>query len=155
MNLYDFLDAFNLIDRIEGAISSLVNADWAKARQGPPVIGFATEIARTVVGANSWTFYIPRESGWAGGDVEALLRRYGVVVWGRRVTGKYSIMSVKERQANWAEYLILRQAIPLAGRLFNPANAVYARKHAPGDRPPAWADRKEDGLLDRLGDWLP
>ncbi len=156
MELDDFLDAFNWIDRIQGFAASLVHADWKKAAAGPPVVGLASELVQGVTGVTSWTFHIPRDSGWTGGDVESLLRHYAIIIWGRRMTGKHYILSVKTRQANWAEYLILRRGIPLDGSLFNPANAQYAMKYAPGDQPPAWADRDRTrrGFFDRLSDLL-
>ena len=156
MELDDFLDAFNWIDRIEGFASSIVHADWRKASAGPPVLGFAAEFVRSAAGAASWTFRIPRDSGWAGGDVERLLNHYAIPIWGRRVTGQHFILSVPSRQANWAEYLILRRGMTLDGRLFNPDNARYAKKYAPGDQPPAWADRGREprDVVDRLSDLL-
>lgn len=156
MELDDFLDAFNWIDRIQGFAASLIHADWKKAVTGAPVIGLASELVRGATGASSWTFHVPRDSGWTGGDVESLLGHYAIVVWGRRITGRHYILSVKSRQANWAEYLILRRGIPLDGSLFNPANAQYAKKYAPGDRPPAWADRDHGhgGPIDKLAAWL-
>lgn len=155
MNIVDLLDAFNWMDRIEGAVSSLLHADWKGAsKQG--VGGIPAEFLRTVTGANAWTFYIPRDSGWCGSQAEALLRHYGVRLWGRRVTSQHSILSVEERQANWAEYLLLRRGVPLDGRLFNQENQRYAIKYAPGDQPPAWADRGREPrtIVDRLEDLL-
>lgn len=156
MSLDDFLDTFNLIDRIEGWVSSVVHADWKSAAKTPLGLGFAVELTRSVVGAGAWTFEVPRDSGWTGADVESLLLHYGIIAWGRRVTGQNFVLSVKERQANWAEYLILRRGIPLDSPLFNPDNAQYTKKYAPGDRPPAWADRGSavSGTVDKLSEWL-
>jgi hypothetical protein len=155
MNIVDLLDAFNWMDRIEGAVSSLIHADWKGARKHGAV-GIPVEFLRTVTGANAWAFHIPRSSGWYGSEAEALLKHYGVRLWGRRVTSQHSIISVEERQANWAEYLLLRRGIPLEGRLFNPDNQRYAQKYAPGDQPPAWVDRGREprNVVDRLGDLL-
>lgn len=157
MKLDDFLDAFNLIDRVEGLISSVIHADWrgATRRSGP--LGLVTEVGRTAFGANSWTFRVPLESDWSGSEIERFLKHYGIIIWGRRITGSHAIFSVKGRQAVWAEYLLLRRGIPLAGRLCDPNNLLYAQQHAPGDQPPAWADRKADrkSAADKLLDWLP
>ena len=156
MKIDDFLDAFNLIDRIEGFVSSIAHLDKKRAAAGPPVVGFAAEIARSAVGAGSWSFNLRRESGFTGGDAERLLNHYAIPIWGRRVTGDHYILSVPIRQANWAEYLILRRGMVLDGRLFNPDNQRYAQKYAPGDQPPAWADRGRERrtVVDRLGDLL-
>ncbi len=156
MSLDDFLDTFNWIDRLEGVFSSFIHANWKGAAKGPAGVGLVAEAARTAVGAGSWTFRIRRDAGWSGADVEALLRHYGIVAWGRRVTGEHFILSVKERQANWAEYLIMRRGMCLDGSLYNPDNARYAQRYAPGDRPPAWADQSGErrDAVGRLIDWL-
>ncbi len=157
MKLDDFLDAFNLIDRIEGMISSVIHADWRNAAQREGPLGIATELGRTAFGANSWTFRVPLDSEWSGGEIERFLKHYHIIVWGRRITGSHAIFSVKGRQAVWAEYLLLRRGIPLAGPLCDPNNLRYAQQHAPGDQPPAWADRKpaHRSAADKLLDWLP
>ena len=137
MNWLDFLDAFNLIDRLEGILARFRHADW----QGAGASGMAGEATRALAGVNAWTFRVPRDSDWTGAQIEALLRKYGVVVWGRRITGEHVIFSVKRRQANWAEYLLMRRGIPVDGTPFNRRNPVYGQWHAPGDSPPAWADQ--------------
>jgi hypothetical protein len=172
VNLTDVFDAFNWMDRLEGLISSLIFADWKGATSTNGPLGLVGEAGRTLMGANAWTFHIQRNGGWTGGDAERLLKHYGVRLWCRRVTSKHFILSVEERQANWAEYLLLRRGIPLEGRLFNPDNQRYALRYAPGDQPPAWADRGREppaitggtreelgepeprDIVDRLGDLL-
>jgi len=156
MNLDDFLDIFNLASRAEGLVSSILHFDKRKASSGPPVVGVARELALSATGLSSWTFRIRRDEGWTGGDVERLLNPYAIPIWCRRVTGQHFILSVPRRQANWAEYLILRRGMPLEGALFNPDNQRYAMKYAPGDQPPAWADRDraQRGFFERLNDLL-
>jgi hypothetical protein len=156
MKLDDFLDAFNVIDRVEGFVSSIFHYDRREASKGLPVVGHLVEIGKSAAGAGSWTFRVRQETGWTGGDAERLLNHYAVPVWGRRVTGDHYILSVPTRQANWAEYLILRRGMILDGPLFNPDNQRYAQKYAPGDQPPAWADRRREprNVVDRLGDLL-
>ena len=139
--LLDFLDMFNLIDRLEGLTSRFLNADWDGAARRSGGQGLVTEFGRSAIGANSWTFRVHNDREWCGDDIERYLRRYGVVIWGRRVTGRHLIFNVKERQANWAEYLMMRRGIALDGRTFNDLNQEYGRAHAPGDSPPAWADQ--------------
>lgn len=155
------LARLDVIDRIEGVISNFIYADWSGAMRESGIVGIVVEFARTLVGANRWRIYVTRQSGWSGADVEKFLRHYAVPVWDRGFTGPEVYFSVKERQANWAEYLMLRRGIPVAGRLYNPRNVIYGQQHAPGDQPPAWADQPDGGrgrskrsTLDRLLDLL-
>jgi hypothetical protein len=151
----DVLARFDLIDRIEGVISNFLNADWKGAIGESGFAGIAAELARTLVGANRWRIYISREGDWSGREAERFLRRYGVVVWDRGFTGPDIYFSVKERQANWAEYLLLRRGIPVSGRLYDPKNTIYAQQHAPGDQPPAWADQQKPAESSHsMLDWL-
>lgn len=156
MNMDDFLDAFDLINRAEGLVSRVLHFDRRRAAGGTPAVGFALELAKSAIGAEEWTFQLRRDSGWCGGDAERLLKHYGVPIWGRRFTGKHFVFSIPRRQANWAEYLLLRRGMTLDGPLFNPDNQRYALKYAPGDQPPAWADRGREprNVVDRLGDLL-
>lgn len=115
MNWLDLLDAANLIDRIHGLLLT--------AKHG-----------------GSHAFRIDR-SKWTGAEVERLLKRYKIPVFGRRVTTNHAIFLVSHKQAAWAEYVMLRAGIVPDGPLVNPKNAGWAARHAPGQPPPAWADR--------------
>jgi len=128
----DFLDCFNWIDRIDGFVSLLRN------------------------GGSQWTFQIPRDCGWTGGQIERFLSQYGVAMWGRRVKSDSLCFGVKRRQANWAEYLLRRRGIPVLNRSFNPLNEDYGEWYAPGStpgdgRPPYRRDRS---WLERVLSWL-
>lgn len=84
-------------------------------------------------------FFIPCSCGWTGWEIEQLLRRHGVVIWGRGFTLDDDLyFNVRRRQANWAEYLLRRRGIPVVSQLFNPKNDEYAERHAPGSEPPMW-----------------
>jgi hypothetical protein len=155
-NWFDFMVGVDLVNRVEGLIASFLYADWkgAIASNGPA--GIATEILRTAVGANRHRFWVARDAGWSGDDIERFLRKYGVVIWDRGFIGDEYYFSVKERQANWAEYLLQRRGIPVFSHPFNARNAEYGQRYAPGDAPPAWADQgaRSDGDRDFLDQLL-
>jgi hypothetical protein len=158
-NWFDFLAAFDIIDRVEGIVSSFVHADWKRASRNGPA-GITAELGRTIAGANRWRIWVDRRSGWSGVEIERFLRKYGVAVWDRGFVGDNYYFSVKERQANWAEYLLLRRGIPITGPVFNQRNPTYGEQHAPGDAPPAWADGDNPppelprSFVDRMSDLL-
>jgi hypothetical protein len=145
--ILDLVDAVNLLARAEVLVGALVhNARKSPRVSGPDAFPSAREVR------------VSRYSEWSGNDIAAFLRHYGVAVWGGRTTSDHFIMYVKERQANWAEYLLRRRGILVESAVINPRNLTYAAQHAPGDQPPAWADGQRTrsqpagaGLLDRIG----
>ncbi len=155
MGLLDISDALNVVERALGLVAAVAGADWKAAASRGGLAGVGGEALRTLAGANSWTFRVPKACAWSGSSIERLLRHYGIRMWNRGVGDTELHFTVEKRQANWAEYLLLRRGIPVAGPLFNPRNMALGERHAPGDRPPAWEDRKGergfwDGLLDLL-----
>ena len=71
-----------------------------------------------------------------------MLKKYHVVVFGRRATSKHLIFSVKTAQAEYAEYLLLRYGAKVVSR-FNPKNAGWASKHN-GVIPTPWDSKKKN-----------
>lgn len=153
----DIVDAVNLLSRIEALIGRIAFADWKGASEHHGAIGVFGETARALGGTNAWELRVSREGNWSGSEVAHFLKHYGIDVWGGRTTSDHFVMYIKERQANWAEYLLRRRGIPVDSAVYNPANLVYAQQHAPGDQPQAWADRESAPKtgIEKLLDWLP
>ncbi len=138
---YEFITGIDLLNRLEGLISSFIYADWKGASKSGGTGGIASEFLRTATGANKHRFWVARDAGWSGIDIENFLGKYGVVLWDRGFLGDEYFFCVKERQANWAEYLLQRRGVPVYSDPFNVKNRSYAQRYAPGDAPPAWADK--------------
>jgi hypothetical protein len=148
----ELLAHLNVIDRIEGFVSGFLNADWHSAAQRDGFAGLVREFGASLTGRNAWRFYVPRDCGWSGIEMERLLQRYGVKIWDRDFTRDCLTFRVKRRQANWAEYLLRRRGIPVVSQPFNPRNEEYARWHAPGSEPPTGRRRSKQrhSLLDDI-----
>ena len=116
----DLLDAFNFIDRAEWLLSVIRYRD----------LGRIVRIAHDTTGDKDKT----------GDKFEAMLKRYRVVVFGRRATSKQIIFSVNTAQADWAEYLLQREGANVVS-LFNRNNARWAAKHN-GIMPTPWDELK-------------
>lgn len=112
----DLLDMVNVIDRLSG---------WLMGQRY----------------GGSYQLVFDR-SVFLGADVEAMLARRGVRVFGRRVTSKCGMLSVPTRQADWAEYILMRGGVPLLNGPRNAGNPGWAARHSPGELPPAWIDRE-------------
>lgn len=124
--LLDLLDNWifgpmNLIDRAEHLISGTRHNDW----------GYKMAIPRA-----------DKEGEPNLRDAEHLLNRYGVAVYGRSYDAKNLYFHVKNRQASWAEYLLLHAGFELVSPTFDQRNPEYVAQHEPGWMPTAWADRK-------------
>ncbi len=127
----DILAHFDLIDWIEGIVSTFRYADWKGAYQRHGAMGVMNECVASIAGTNYWILSIQRNAGWSGIEAEALLRRHGVAIWGRWFTQDDLLFCVKKRQARWAEYLLSRRGIPVTSGPFDPRNLEYTERHTP------------------------
>jgi hypothetical protein len=85
--------------------------DWIS-----PLVGFAKDF----LNGPSHTFLIPYSSGWSGRAISRMLGKRGVKSWGYMVVKDTLTVSVTERQARWAQYLLDDAGIPVE----NPAGGV-------------------------------
>lgn len=80
-----------------------------------------------------------RDCGYSGAQVEKMLRRYHIPVFGREVDRSDEIaVLVKWKQARFAEYILCRAGIPLTYSLIEPSNAVTYN----GRMPKPWGKPK-------------
>jgi len=142
MRMSDILQHFDPISRVEGAISTFLNADWEGALERDGFDGLVDELLACLLFANAPLILVARDSHWRGIDIERLLRRHGVKVWDRGLAGDQLCFRVKERQVKWAEYLLLRAGVPVTSKLTEPRNRVYADGYPPGSEPPNWTMRR-------------
>lgn len=132
MGLDDFLDKFNLISRVQGAVWSLgtylPHRKTHKGRAvGPWLVDGGT---RQISVDRAYT---------TGGMAERILQRVNIPIAGRRITDREAIFTVKARQAQWAEYALLRGGAVLGPthRIIDPRNVAWAGKYTTAV--PAWA----------------
>ena len=101
----------------------------------------------------SHTFLIPQASGWSGREISRMLREHGVKHWGMMIVNHTLMLSVRQKQARWADYLLQRSGIPLLNPISSsqPATAG-ARPSAEGgpERQPA----RRRGLFEELNGLL-
>ena len=93
-------------------------------------------------------------SGWPGGRVEKILRRYGVRVYRRQysVNGSDYGVHVLPQQAVWAEYLLRNAGCPLTSPLISESNRHV---RAGGAMPKPWGvPAKPVGFAGRVIDFL-
>jgi len=93
----------------------------------------------------SHTFLVPDDTGWSGREIERLLKRHGVHVWGLMIVDGMIMLTVRQTQARWAQYLLQRAGIPIA----------YGLIDVTAPRPPAAPEKPQPpALTDRIDAWL-
>jgi hypothetical protein len=100
-SLFDFLSIFDWVTPSVGIVENIINDP-------------------TFFGTNSWTFFVPYDAslknGWNAAHIKKLLEENGIKTWGKQISGGEFFFSVSREQAQWAEYLLLRNNIPLHER---------------------------------------
>lgn len=94
--------------------------DWIS-----PTIAATEHIRRGPLSGH--TFYIDLESGWTGAQCERILKERGVSIYGRCIANGDAFFTVSKKQAEWAEYLLLKAGAPLKYHLFSERNKKHLR----------------------------
>lgn len=55
--------------------------------------------------------YIDRQCGYSVNQIKRLLKLYGVRVWGDMIADGMIIVTVRKRQARWANYILRRAGV--------------------------------------------
>lgn len=103
-------------------LESLTVFDWIS-----PTIAILQNIANHP----SHTFLVPVTCGWSGLQIQQLLQRNGIRVWGRMTVNHTFMLTVRRKQAAWAQYLLQRAGIPIQhGLVERPQRAPTAPTEA-------------------------
>jgi len=168
--LDDVLGLANWVDRLEGLIMSLRYGDYVRAREHG-LLALLGEVGSSVLTTNTCRFALRRSGRYSLHEVEALLKRYGIPIFGRTHDAKALYFHVKKRQARWAEYILLHAGVELLNPPLDPRHDEYVARHAPGYMPTPWEQAKPQRvatprasggkitsfwqqLWRKLGDWL-
>lgn len=136
MNLDDFLDNFNLIDRAQGLLWGLTS--WLPYRCSHK----GRKEKKWRVDGGTTEIRIDRMTN-TGGEAERILAAACIPIAGRRIRAQEAIFSVKTRQAAWAELILMRARVRLAAnhKMIDPDNARYAAEKGPV---PLWGQAHPD-----------
>ncbi len=78
--------------------------DWIS-----PVLAIANNIRK----GPSVTFLISTACGWTGREIANYLHQNGVETWGHMIINDTFTISVRESQAQWAQYLLAAAGLPM------------------------------------------
>lgn len=136
----------DFIDLLDGVVGGFRHAPWRRAWQRRAALGIIAEFFNTLFERNSVEIRFARGSQWRGIDVERLLYRYHIPIWGRWLARNELMFRVKKSHARFAEYILLRCGVTLTRSRYY-SNWVAAPRAAPR----AWRNRfwRSGNLLDR------
>jgi hypothetical protein len=122
INMMDFLDdnvfgPANLIDRLQGLIMGAIYRDF---------------------GHKFTVRYADRGGHHSRAEIEAMLSKYGIAVYGRTHDANHMHFLVKKRQAPWADYLMRNAGVAIVGEPLAPGNGSPK-----GKLPAAWIDQPQ------------
>ena len=118
--------------------------DWIS-----PVIAFIQDLLY----GPSAAFLVPEDAGWSGREIQKLLSDHGIKVWGLMIVSNTIMFNVRQAQARWAEYLLLRAGVPFEGGL--PHSTRYKRSRtATNEHKKADLFGNIEGALRKLDDFL-
>lgn len=115
--LLEFLSHFYWLSVPETVAETFWHADWRGAYRRDGLFGLIAEAGHSLLGTNSWPFFVPIDSQWSGRDIEELLGGYGIEMWGQNLHNGELFFRVRKEKAAWAQYLMLQSGIQLQHRL--------------------------------------
>ena len=124
MSSQNVFDPTNIVILPATVVGTFRYADWKGAYRRSGTLGVIGELAQSAVGTNTMPFFIPVNSEWPIQDVQALLLRYGIELWGVGYWNGEMYFRVKKRQAHWAQYVMLREGVPLLHGLLPGTRAI-------------------------------
>ena len=124
MSSNQLLDPTNILVLPANVLGNFRYADWQGAAARGGIAGIAAEGLQATIGANTEPFFVPCDSEWKIQDIEALLLRYGIKLWGVGYWNNELFFRVKGRQAHWAQYVLLRGGVPLLHGMLDGSRAI-------------------------------
>ena len=68
---------------------------------------------KDITNGPSHTFMMREDCGWSGRKIANILKQNGVESWGHMIVNHNIMITVRRKQARWAQYLLEREAIPI------------------------------------------
>lgn len=101
----------------------------------------------------SHTFFVPEDCYWSGQEVANLLRNHGIKTWGHMTVNRMRMITVRQAQAPWAQYLLDREGIPIKYGAIDRRTARRYRSTPKDDHPEGLGllDHCLDAVADLLG----
>lgn len=144
---------YNTFLIFRNVIATLQHAEWGSAYAKGGIGGTLIEVISSILGTNTWPFFIDSEGGWGRKAITLLLESHGIAMWGWGYSRGKFMFRVKKQQARWAEYVMLKHGVPVRGHLlhshFSPNIAFATLTDLPQEDPtsPEETSAPSDTLL--------
>ena len=79
----------------------------------PDWISPAWAIVQDIINGPRHDFFVDLYAGWSVNDIKRLLRKHKVKVWGDMIADDMIVFSVLQKQARWAQIVLMRNEIPI------------------------------------------
>lgn len=135
-DLLDMIAAMDVFDQLDRLIGGLAHFHRRALKRGG--VHHAQAIAQTLLFANGRVLQIKRSAIWSGKEVEDLLKRYHIAIWGRWFSKLELEFAVPKWQARWAEYIMRRAGVPVTS-VVDPHNSRWAAQYTQAPKP--WGRR--------------
>lgn len=113
--ILEFLTSFYWPLLPETLFGTLRRANWRRAigRYGPA--GLLVETAESLIGTNTYVFFVPLYGRWDGRSIAQLLAAYGIDIWGWGFWQHEFFFHVRREDARQAQQIMLAAGIELLG----------------------------------------
>ncbi len=115
LHIVEFLTGFYWPLLFETLFGTFRRARWrrAVARYGP--FGLLTETAESIIGTNTYVFFVPLAGQWDGRSIAKLLKQYRIDMWGWGYWNHEFFFHVRRDDAWFAQDVLLSAGVELLG----------------------------------------
>ncbi len=115
LSFVEFLTGFYWPLIFEALFGTFRRARWRRAinRYGP--FGILTETVESVIGTNTYAFFVPLEGQWDGRSIARLLKQFDIEMWGWGFWNHEFFFHVRIDDALFAQDILLSAGVELLG----------------------------------------
>jgi hypothetical protein len=94
-------------------IQTFQHANWNREYKRAGTVGIVKEGVRSLLGTNTYVFFVPIKSRWDERSINRLLARYRIPMWGYGFDQGLLFFYVRAEDAAQAQALMLRAGVEL------------------------------------------
>lgn len=115
MKIFEFMAMFYWPLLPITILESLRKARWRKAYSQHGILGLFGESVSSLIGTNSLVFFAPLYGSWSGRDIERLLARWDIDIWGWGFSNEEMFFHVRIEDGAIAQDILLNAGVDLLG----------------------------------------